>query len=312
MQQPLVTVCIPAYNCGAFVADTLACLINQTYQNIQIVVVNDGSTDDTWKIINTSTDARIQIIDTKNSGAARARNTAYRHAKGAFIVFLDADDYLHNTFIAEQVKAAHQHPNAIIMADWVRFYDNAPALRNPNGSIQAVTFRDWIITYWYNCNPMTNPGRALIPRRAIEEAGLWNEELSLNDDLEYFTRVFLKASNIILNPNALLYYRSGVQGLSGVKSAAAYQSLYSSIELSVTPVLAAYPDDALVLQSCANMWQSFIYELYPNYPELTGKAQQRITELTPPNFPFPTGGLSTSLVRLFGWKFTKRLKSLTR
>jgi glycosyltransferase involved in cell wall biosynthesis len=307
---PLVSVCIPAYNCDIYIEQTLGYITTQTYQNLEIIVINDGSADDTSAQAKKVVDNRIKVIDTINGGASKARNIAYQSAKGAYIIFFDADDYILPNFIEEQVKHIDNRTDIVVLADWGRFYTgDFNTLVPEDNKYNELTFKEWIATYWYNCNPMTNPGRAIIPKNLIEQVGLWNEELSLNDDLDFFTRVFLKAGKIAFNHNAVLHYRSGVNGLSGAKSEKAYQSLYNSILISTQLVLNAYKNDAVIEQSCANMWQSFIYEVYPNYANLIILAQQEMENLPPSNIKFHTGGMTNYMIGLFGWKFTKQLKS---
>ncbi|HEY9862115.1 MAG TPA: glycosyltransferase family A protein, partial [Candidatus Obscuribacterales bacterium] len=91
---PLVSVIIPAYNAERFIARTLESVLNQTYQNIEVLVVDDGSSDRTPEIVHhfAEIDARIILFHQSNAGVAAARNLAIQHAKGEFIAPLDADD----------------------------------------------------------------------------------------------------------------------------------------------------------------------------------------------------------------------------
>jgi len=306
---PLVSICIPAYNCENYIIETLSCITQQTYQNLEIIVVNDGSTDNTLVRAKEITDNRIKIIDVSNGGASKARNIAYKNAGGNYIIFFDADDYILPNFIEEQVKQINNNTDIVVFADWGRFYDDDVNTLVPEyNTHNQLTFKEWIATYWYNCNPMTNPGRAIIPRGLIEKAGLWNEQLSLNDDLEFFTRICLKTNKLVFNHNALLYYRSGVGGLSGQKSNEAYQSLYKSIKLSINLVLQIAGSDFKIRQSCANLLQGFIYEVYPYQRKLTCEALKQITELAKPNLNFIAGGITSYLVPVLGWKLVKWLK----
>jgi len=308
---PLVSVCIPAYNCSGFLQKTLDCLCRQSHGHLEIIIVNDGSTDDTLAIAKGYNDIRIIVVDTMNGGAAKARNIAYQHATGDYIIFFDADDYVPTDFIQQQLNAINQRNNVVALAAWGRFYNDDTSTYKPEPlPAQDMLFSEWINYYWYNCNPMTNPGRVIIPAAIIEKAGLWNESLSLNDDLEFFTRIFLQAEKIIFNPAAKFYYRSGVNGLSAIKGFDAYQSLYNSISLSVQHVLAGINNERQLLKSCANMWQLFIYDSYPLYPELLEKAQLNINALGSSDLKYHSGRMTNILSRLLGWKAAKKIRSL--
>ncbi|MCR8560177.1 glycosyltransferase [Mucilaginibacter sp. BJC16-A38] len=307
---PLVSLCVPVYNAGAFIVQTLTCLCMQDYPNIEIIVVNDGSTDDTAGLIKTVSDSRINLIHTDNGGAARARNIGFDHSKGRYIIYFDADDYVFPDYITQQYHKIKDQDDIVVMACWGRFYNNNLAAFGeepiPPG---PMSFTEWIKFYWYNANPMTNPGRVMIPRQLLGEAGRWNERLSLNDDFEFFTRVFLSVRKIVFNSDAKFYYRSGVAGLSASNSHEAHVSFYNSIALSVDRVVAAYDNDPLLLRSCANMWQLFVYSTYPANPELIKKAEKQIEILGGADLPFPSGKITSLLTIFFGWKLLKKIRS---
>lgn len=306
---PLVSVCIPAYDCEKYVAQAIQSVLIQSYSHTEVIVVDDGSTDGTLSEIRGINDERIKSITTSNKGSSAARNVAYQNATGEYIIFFDADDLLPPDFIEHQLDRAGGRKDVIVLSGWGRFYnDDTGTFKKETISYEEMQLTDWINTYWYHGNPMTAPGRALIPKQLIDKAGLWNEELSLNDDLEFYTRLFIKANCILFCNDALLYYRSGIGGLSGHKGDKAYRSLYHSISLSINLVLQTVDNNLRIKQSCANLLQGFIYELYPHHNELTSRAQQQIHELTKPNLKFMSGGMTSYLLPVLGWKLTKRVK----
>jgi glycosyltransferase involved in cell wall biosynthesis len=305
----LVSICIPTYNSQKYIRETLNCLCAQTYQNIEIIVVNDGSTDNTEAQVKSITDNRIKLINETKGGAAKARNTAYKHAKGEYIIFFDADDHIEPDYAAEQVKKIDGRKDVVVVALWGRFYnDDLKTFKLNDTPVNEMTFAEWIKFYWYNCNPMTNPGRTIIATELVKKAGPWNETLSLNDDLDFYTRVFLNTEKIIFNHDAIFYYRSGIGGLSAKRSDKAYESLYNSILYPVNNVLARYEPDPLLLISCANMWQSIIYEIYPFHKKYVQMAQVEIDKLAKPDFKFMASGYTKLMVSVLGWKMTKKIK----
>lgn len=310
-QYPLVSVCIPAYNCSNYILETVQCFLTQTYNNIELIIVDDGSTDGTFSILKSIADNRVTILTQPNSGAAAARNKAYRASKGTYLIFFDADDLIGGDFIGNQLKSITNNEHAVALSAWGRFYNNDISTFKIAEELSGqLTFADWIKKYWNTAAPMTNPGRAIMHRKIVEAAGLWNEQLTLNDDLEYFTRVFLTASHITLNSKSILYYRSGVGGLSQQKSLQHYQSLYAAILRSTQAATSIYNNDKQVLKSCANMWKGFIYELYPNHKNLLADAEAQITMLGGSDLIFPSGGYTYLLSSIIGWKATKRLKKI--
>lgn len=111
----LVSVIMPAYNAGAFIAAAIQSLISQTWQNWELLVVNDGSTDDTEEVVVSFKDVRIRYYHQKNGGVSAARNLALRHMKGDFFCFLDADDIFPLDSIAIRLKYMLRHPEVDVL-----------------------------------------------------------------------------------------------------------------------------------------------------------------------------------------------------
>ena len=96
-----VSIIVPAYNVEKYIAECLESLINQTYKNIEIIVVNDGSKDNTLDIINyyARIDNRIKVINQENQGVSAARNIALKNVSSDFVMFVDSDDYIHSQMV---------------------------------------------------------------------------------------------------------------------------------------------------------------------------------------------------------------------
>src|SRR5262245_21576355 len=110
MTPPLVTVVIPAYNCESFIDETLNSVYSQTYENIEVLVIDDGSTDSTKEVLRRQGD-RIRYLWQQNQGTAAARNAGLRNANGEFIAFLDNDDVWMPKKIQQQVEALQRFSN---------------------------------------------------------------------------------------------------------------------------------------------------------------------------------------------------------
>ena len=311
--EPLVSICIPAHNAQKYLPATLKALAAQDYLRIEIIVVDDHSTDKTKSIIEDFPGTVIILIAAERRGAAAARNIAFKHSKGELIIFFDSDDLVEPNFISQQVKFwKSATPDSLIVSRWGRFYtENAADFKlEDEQSDLRMNLRDWVVNYWTNISQMTIPARVLIPRNIIIQAGGWNEELSLNDDFEFYTRLFSHAEQLLINPDAVVKYRSGINGLSQQKQSKEKQiAQFQSIILATTIVLQKYQDPAVKL-ACANILQAYVYECYPMLPKLTAKAQLIIDELGGSNLPFIAGGLTKLLKNILGWRQTKRIKYL--
>ena len=107
MNNPLVSILIPCYNSEAYLAETLKCCVNQTYPNIEVVVVDDGSTDGSLKIAHQwkGVHENICVYSQQNLGAASARNFAFEKSRGEYIMYLDADDLISLNKVEKQVES---------------------------------------------------------------------------------------------------------------------------------------------------------------------------------------------------------------
>jgi hypothetical protein len=126
---------------------------------------------------------------------------------------------------------------------------------------------------------MTQSGMLLLPRRLLDAHGLWYEQLSLDDDFEFFARMISKSGGIRFAPGGALCYRSAIRGsLSGQRTAAAAQSAFLSLDLATRHLLAA-KDPANTRRVCANLFQAFDYRFFPQHRSLRSEARKRVAEL---------------------------------
>lgn len=109
----MVSIIVPSYNCAHLIAETIDSVINQTYKDFELIIIDDGSTDNTQEILSNYSDSRIRIIKDENHGVSYARNHGLDEAKGEYITFTDADDILEPTYLESLV-------NAIQNADYAR------------------------------------------------------------------------------------------------------------------------------------------------------------------------------------------------
>lgn len=116
MQNHKISVIIPVYNAEKTIGNILEKLISQNYRNIEIIAINDGSQDSSWKVLQkfTKKDERIIAIDQKNAGASAARNVGIKESTGDFITFIDSDDDISNKLISELTSRIKNNPDFIM------------------------------------------------------------------------------------------------------------------------------------------------------------------------------------------------------
>ncbi|SRR5665213_3406770 len=310
---PLVSICIPCYNSAAYVGETISCLLNQTFQSLEIIVVDDGSTDHTRKVLGTIKDKRVTYLLQENKGAAAARNKAFQLSSGDYIKFMDADDLVNPECLETQLSRIQDNPDCIASAKWGRFYepDHSDFTLAKEKVWMDLPGMSWLINSLTETGAnMMQPGIFLIPRKIVEKAGPWNEALSLIDDFEYMIRVISKCSTILFCEDALLMYRSGLTGsLSGKKTFKHFQSAYDSLNLGIERILQVRNDDQ-TRKVCANVYKRWSTIFYPEYEELYHKIEAKIDMLGGADIPLVGSKLTRLFSMTIGWKNTKKLKKL--
>lgn len=139
-----VSVIIPVYNVQDYISECLLSVVNQTYQNLEIIAVNDGSTDlsrkelESWLV----RDPRIIIIDKENGGLSDARNCGLKQASGDYISFIDGDDRIIETMIEELVKSLEENKSDIAVCDMDYFYDDGSVSYSSGGSFQNTNIQE--------------------------------------------------------------------------------------------------------------------------------------------------------------------------
>ncbi|MBB3595802.1 glycosyltransferase involved in cell wall biosynthesis [Rhizobium sp. BK529] len=169
--QPLVSVVIPAFNASTFIERTLRSATRQTYPALEIIVVDDGSTDDTADLVKQSAmiDPRIRLLRTPNRGVSAARNTGIEASSGQFVAFLDADDLWHPTKIEKQIDALNG-----LSSQWAAVYvlhyviDRDDEIIRPGASNIA---RGYIYARHLNFKYIGNGSALLVRRDAALEIG---------------------------------------------------------------------------------------------------------------------------------------------
>jgi hypothetical protein len=305
--EPLVSVIIPCRNGAAWLGEAIASCLGQTWQDLEIVIVDDGSTDASLQVARRYESPRVAVLACKRIGASAARNTGLARARGDFIQFLDADDVLDRDKIRIQMEQLARSPAlSLASSAWARFQvgpDEAVFRAEP-------VWRDFIppeflIASWQGGGMMANFAW-LAPRAAIDKAGLWNERLSLNDDGEFFTRVALACSGIVFCADARGYYRaSAAPTLSRRRDRTALASAFEAIELSCGH-LRRHCDSPAARAACATQYQRFAFAAYPDAPDLVATAERRAAEFGGSSLRPQGGRAFQALAAGFGWKFARR------
>ena len=124
-EQPLISVIVPVYNVEKYLKKCVNSITSQTYENLEILLVDDGSTDSSGQICNEfeKNDARIKVIHKKNGGLSDARNAGLDRAKGQYYAFIDSDDYIQDNTIEIMLNAVKKNKSEIAICNMIRFLE---------------------------------------------------------------------------------------------------------------------------------------------------------------------------------------------
>lgn len=207
MIQKLVSIIIPCYNAEKFLLETLDSIFSQTYKDYEVIVIDDGSTDGSRKII-TSFKDKVKSVFTNNQGASTARNIGTGLAKGSFFQYLDADDMLTHDSLENKVKALTENNTDVAYCDWQKLEEKEDGSYelghitkrsiediHPNAEIAVFT------SFW------SPPAALMYKREIVSKIGLWNELLPIIQDARFLLDAALYGAKFVHVASLGAYYR---------------------------------------------------------------------------------------------------------
>jgi len=262
----VITVVIPLYNKATRIEKTIRSVLEQTYSDFELIVVNDGSTDDSQTVVEGITDSRIQIKNIKNSGVSVARNTGIKAASRPYVAFLDGDDWWAPTFLEEMVNAIATHPNQVlyasgrcrVFASEEERYDHV--LLPKDGETGVLNYFEVIAKYL----PLINSSNVVIKRSHFDSAGYFREGQKQHEDHDLWMRLASKESVVFVNKNLSYYLKAQVGSASAnlYKASDFNRFLQTIVEVAET----TSGENRKFLKQYANRFAALTYlKHYGNY-----------------------------------------------
>jgi glycosyltransferase involved in cell wall biosynthesis len=238
----LVSVIMPAYNRAHLIVETIDSVFAQTYRPIELIIVDDGSTDNSAQVIDgwrkrcvNETGFELTYLHQANQGPSAARNRGLIASRGEYVQYLDSDDRLSSHKITIQMTYAKEHPDYVIHGPWRLFnvqHDSLHVgiLNSPDSGRYPFTSGDYLKTW---CMGYLEPPHCFLwPRKWIHRIGPWDEMLVGPDDVEYLGRAFLLGIRLAYAPGSIAYYRlhSDAVRVSGSTSERTIESMFRMCE----------------------------------------------------------------------------------
>ena len=214
---PRVSVIIPVYNSEQYLRDCLDSLLNQTLKEIEIICVDDGSTDNSLSILNnySKIDNRIIILKQENKGGGIARNYGMSIAKGEYLFFLDSDDFFEENLLYETVKAADNTLADIVICLFKRYNNTSGNYSDENFGFIKKNFRKFLFNFHTNPKKFLEsftpaPWNKLFRHSFIKKNGLYFQGIKRTNDLYFTITSLVSAKKIYFLDKVLVYYRVGI------------------------------------------------------------------------------------------------------
>jgi glycosyltransferase involved in cell wall biosynthesis len=223
---PLISVIIPAYNAEKTIQETIESVLNQTFSDWELIVVNDGSQDRTVEVVSQIKDSRIKVFSYANAGVSASRNRGFEKSVGEFIAFLDADDLWTPDKLESQLNALHSHPEAAVAYSWTDYIDESSRFLHPGRHItlNGNVYPQMLVRFF-----LENGSNFLVRREAFLKVGGFNESLFMSEDRECCIRL-AKEYEFVAVPRPQILYRKS----AGTASDSAYK--YERECLKVTEI----------------------------------------------------------------------------
>lgn len=302
----LVSILIPCHNDQEHVGTAIESALGQTWPACEVIVVDDGSTDESPAVARHYEAEGVNVIAQENRGAPAARNRALQAAEGEYIQYLDADDLLHAEKVEAQVEVLRDSPPGCVAVTPTCYFDDGEdpdAGRVSRGDPSLVNSDDpvqWLINLWTPGKGwgMVQTGAWLTPWSVAEKAGPWKEYVAPEDDGEYFTRVLLASNGVRYAEEGRVYYRQHERDtrVSGMRSGEALEGWIRNIDSRRNHLFPCTTSKQSVDASrgLARMYWTVALNAYPTHPEIANVAESRAAEL---GFPDPLRSVSEN-----GWK----------
>ena len=277
MNAPLVSILIPAYNSEEWITQTIRSAMAQTWPRKEIIVVDDGSKDQTAAMAQRFASKEVTVVSTQNQGSAAARNHALQLSQGDYIQWLDADDLLSPGKIESQLAALRgvENKRILLSSSWAFFNYRTERARFIESSLwHDLSPAEWLLRKM-NENLHMQTSTWLTSRELVEAAGPWDTRLVSDDDGEYFCRVLMASEGTRFVPEAKVFYRITPSanrvshiGMSDRKKDAMLLSMRLHIQY-----LRSLDDSERARKAALVYMQNWLDQFYPERPDIVAELQ---------------------------------------
>lgn len=309
----MVSVIIPLFNSKIHLVQTVQSVLDQTYEDIEIIIIDDHSTDGSFELAKNIKSEKVILHKNSGKGACAARNFGYQLSSGNYIQFLDADDLLSIDKIEKQMVLLKEHPNHIAVCSTQHFSDDPKRGKITDKNFMFSTDKpSKFLLNLYGAKgdfEMVQTSAWLTPRKLIEKAGLWDENLSKDQDGEFFCRVVMASEGVLYEPNVINYYRKHTfgQNIANQRQLIHLQSQLNALN-SKAKQLQSEKDSEDYKNAMALQYKFLAINAYPQFKDISEKAMKISNSYGGSDYVPVLGGRIIELLKItLGWKVAKSL-----
>ncbi len=256
---PTISVIIPVYNSEKTIRETIESVLNQTFTDFELIIINDGSQDSSLEIISSIQDTRLKVFSYPNAGVSASRNRGIAQASGEFIAFLDSDDLWTADKLESQLQALQANPHAAVAYSWTDYIDRTGKFVCPGNHVTADgdVYEQLLLQ-----NFLENGSTPLIRKEALIKVGDFDESLFGPEDWDIYLRLAANYQFVAV-PKVQVLYRISANSVSSNVFRQASECL-KVIERAFNQAPASLQH--LKKVSISNLYQYLVFKTIEGYP----------------------------------------------
>lgn len=263
---PLITVIMPAYNAGKTIGRAIESVLNQTYKNIELIIVNDGSTDKTSEFVGEYGDSRIRLIEQANKGLSGARNAGLEQMNGEYVAFIDSDDWYETDYVEKMVSSIITTNSRLAICGMIAHIDDNTSCSASFDATYDSCFENAEFLSRFESGIMNSVCNKLYQTTVLQDYGLRFKKIAIVEDLEFNLRFLDCMGNIgrvCFIPQCLYHYDNNYSVLTTKVSSEMFVNyihvhawLFSKVPIILFPVVSSFLYHQYVALSvrCINLY----------------------------------------------------------
>lgn len=216
--EKMISIIIPVYNAEEYLSECIESVLGQDYKNIELLLVNDGSTDKSGEICDeyAQRDPRIQVIHKPNGGVSSARNMGLHHFKGEYVTFVDADDLIDRDFAKKMYENANQNDSDLVFCRFARYVEGNVSLLKEDLPLalqldgEKKGKLDFASRFFNSKKYISSSACRILYKRKIVEGFFFNKDIRIGEDWMFLLHSIVRAEKISSIHEALYFYRDNL------------------------------------------------------------------------------------------------------